>query len=80
MMSLSESRQKVLSSPAQISGAREYLELNQLELAVAAGVGRTTAVAFDRGIFVRKEATQVRQSWCAARRESARVTTSSRFQ
>lgn len=49
MTSDSESRQKVLSSPAQIAGAREYLGLNQAELAIAAGVGRTTVVAFERG-------------------------------
>lgn len=44
-----QSRQKVLSSPAQIAGAREFLGMSQAELAEAAGVGRTTVVAFERG-------------------------------
>jgi DNA-binding XRE family transcriptional regulator len=48
-MPAGQSIQKVLSSPAQIAGAREYLGMSQADLAEASGVGRTTVVAFERG-------------------------------
>jgi DNA-binding XRE family transcriptional regulator len=59
-MTASESRQKVLSSPAQIAGAREYLGMSQAVLAEAAGVGRTTVVAFERGNRTAYESTRAK--------------------